>query len=132
MRPAALVGALAGVALLVLVVVPYAVAPSAEVSVYYGVGVVGPPLLAAFVAVALVALLSGVADRSDPEMTAGVAVTLAVVVALLALEWALAVTTPLGGMEAGETLDVHRWLFAAVAALFFVATGSHARRALTG
>ena len=57
-------------------------------------------------------------------------IALAAVVALLALEWALAVGGPVGGMAAGETLDVHRWAFAAVAALFLAATGWHARDAL--
>jgi len=130
MRPAPALGAAAGLALLVLVAVPYVLADSGAVSVYYGVGVLGPPILAAFVGVALVALLSGAAGRSDRSTASGVAVALAGFVLVLGLSWAIAARVPAGGMEAGEVLDIHRWAFVGAALVFLGASSWEARSAL--
>jgi hypothetical protein len=129
MRPAPLLGALAGLSVLVLVVVPYAL-DAAAVSVYYGVGLLGPPALAAFAGVGLIALLSGAAGRSDPVTTAGVAVSFAAFVAVLGAVWVLAAAGPVGGIENGQRLEYHRWAFLVAALGFLVAAGWQARLVL--
>jgi len=113
------IGVAAGVAVFVLVVVPYAVVDPGAVGVYYGAGVVGPPALAAFAGVALIALLSGAAGRSDPALTAGIAVTLSAFVAVLGIVWALAAVEPAGGLTTNAVVDYHRWAFAAAAIALF-------------
>lgn len=120
----------AGIALLVLVVAPYAMLDPGTVGVYYAAGPVSPPLLLTFGAVALVALLSGAAGRSDPATTAGVAVTLAAVTSLLALAWALSAGAAAGGIETAATFDYHRWAVAAASLLLLAGAGWSARRTL--
>lgn len=115
-RLVARLGALAAVVVVALALVPYAVADPTEVAVYYGVGVVGPPLLAILAGVTAVALLAGAGDRSDPATVAGVAVVFGVVVAGLAVPWALAAGPVVGGMvSVGPSFGAHRWAFTGAA-----------------
>lgn len=123
-------GAAAGVALFALVVLPYAVVDSASVSVYYAAGPVGPPVFLTFAGVALVALLSGAAGRSDPAVTAGVAVTLSAVAAALAVAWALAAAGVAGGIATAAAFDYHRWALAGAALALAAASAWTARRTL--
>lgn len=124
------IGTLAGVVVLLLVALPYAVTDGSEVSVYYGVGVVGPPLLSLFVAVAAVALLSGAAGRSDPATVAGVALVLGVAVAGFAALWALEAGSVVGGMTTSATFDYHRWALLAAATVLAAAAAWYARLAV--
>lgn len=120
------IGAAAGITLLVLVVAPYSVAGPGAVGVYYGAGVVGPPMLAVFAGIALIALLSGTTGRSDPALTAGIAVTLTGFVGVLGVGWALAAAEPAGGLTTNAAVDYHRWAFAATLMALFGAAVWHA------
>lgn len=124
-------GALAALLVVVLAGVPYAVADATEVSVYYGVGVVGPHLLAILAAVTLVALLGGARGRSDPATVAGVAVVFGVVVAGLLVQWALVAGPVVGGMASvGAWFEYHRWAMVAAGTALAVLTALDARSVL--
>lgn len=121
-------GAAASLAALLLVAVPYALVDAGSVGVYYGVGPVGPPLLSLFLAVTLVALLSGTAGRADPATVAGVSLVFGLVVAGFGLWWAVAATEVVGGLPVTATFDYHRWAFAGAGLVVVAAAAWYARQ----
>ncbi|MFB6138248.1 MAG: hypothetical protein ABEJ42_07940 [Halobacteriaceae archaeon] len=131
MRPAdaaAWVGALASLAGLVLVGASYALVDAGSVAVYYGTAAVGPPALALFLAVTLVALPAGATGRADAPTVAGLGVVFGVVVALAGLWWAAIAGDVVGGLAVAATFDAHRWLFAGSGVVLALASAVYAWR----
>lgn len=130
-RLSAALGIAGCVAVLVLAAAPYAVADAPAIGVYYRAGVVGPPIVALFAVVAAIVLLAGVKRRSDPALTAGIAVVVGLFMTLVAWSWALAVTPSLvGGLTTAADVEYHRWLFALAALVVLAAAGWYARTVL--
>lgn len=136
-RAAAGLGVLGAAATVALVVYPYTVGSPAVVGAYYAVGPAGPPLLATFGVIAALALLAGVRRRSDPALTAGVAIVIAAFMTGLGTWWALAVPSSLvgefGPLERAwqaSVLSAHRWLVVAAAGLTLLGAAWYARRVL--
>jgi hypothetical protein len=113
-RRAAGLGTGAAVAVVALLLVPYAIADARAIGVYWGGDLVGPPLAGLFAAVAALALLGGSRGRTDPPLAAGVAVVFGTLVAALLVPWALGVSPALvGGLTDVAAFEWHRWGLAA-------------------
>lgn len=119
------------IAVLGLVVAPYAIADPGAVGVYYRVGPAGPPLVGLFAVVSAIAAAAGARGRSDPATAAGVALSLAAAAAAVAGAWALAVTPALvGGFTTVDLFEHHRWALV-VACLGLLAAAAGGARGAT-
>jgi len=126
-RRAAQLGTASALAVLVLVGLPYAVSSPRAIAVYYGGGLVGPPLAGLFAAVAAIALLGAERGRTDPPLAAGVAVVLALLVAGLVVPWAVGVSpTLVAGLTSVAAFAWHRWLLALAALALLAGSGWYA------
>lgn len=129
-RRAASLGVGAAMAIVALVLVPYALADPRAVGVYYA-GLLGPPLAGLFAAVAAIALLGARRGRTDPPTAAGVVVVLGVLTLGLLVPWALGVSPALvGGMTTVAAFEYHRWALVAAGLVVIAAGGWFARAAL--
>lgn len=129
-RPAAGLGLGAAVAVVLLVLVPYAVANPGAIGVYYG-GLVGPPLAGLFAAVAAIGLAGAARERTDPATGAGVVVVLGVLTLALLAPWAAGVSPAVvGGMTTVAAFQYHRWALVAAAAVLVAAGAWFARAVL--
>jgi hypothetical protein len=113
LRIAPLVGIVGCLAVLLALAAPYLLLEDASgVALYYGSGAINPLVAGLFALVALIALAAGREDRSDPALSAGVALVLGVAIAAVAIAWALTVR-----VDVVEIDTVHRWVVAAVSPL---------------
>lgn len=127
-RHVAGLGTAAAVAVVGLLVVPYALADARAVWVYFGGDLVGPPLAGLFAAVAAIALLGAARGRTDPPLAAGVGVVLGGLAAGLLAVWAAGVSAGLvGGLTTVAAFQWHRWGLVAAAGLLLVASAWFAR-----
>lgn len=123
-------GAAAGTLAVLLVAAPYAVADPRAIGVYYG-GLLGPPMVALFVAIAAIALLGAGRGRTDPPTAAGVVVVFGTLSLGLAVVWAVGVSPALvGGMTQVEAFRHHRWALVAATLGLVVAGGWYAREVI--
>jgi hypothetical protein len=117
-RAPATVGLLGTLAVAAVAVAPYVALPTAEstgLSVYYGFGFIGPWGVVLLALVAGVAFAAGRQDRTPAETAAGATLGIGVVMALLALQWALAVDESVVlQLGTADWLQHHRWVFVAV------------------
>lgn len=114
-RRAAGLGVGAAVAVVLLVLLPYAIADPRAVWVYYA-GLLGPPLAGLFASVAAIALLAAARERTDRPTAAGVVVVLGVLTLGLVAPWAGSVSPSLvGGMTTLAAFEYHRWALVAAA-----------------
>lgn len=124
-RAAPLAGIVACVLAVVAVLAPYVAVPEGQVGVvgqYYGVGLVTPLAIGVMALVGVIAFASGLKERSDPSLVAGLMVAVGVVSLLSALQWVFAVPARVGPSAAtADFLAVHRWSILAVAALIAAA-----------
>lgn len=125
-RLAPTVGILASLAVVALLLVPYAVVDAADASTYYDAGVLSPWISGLFALVAVVVFAAGREDRTAPETAAGVGLGLGFALAVVAIAWALTMPsevplqlttdeTVLGPITTADVLEPHRWLLALVA-----------------
>jgi hypothetical protein len=131
-RLLAYAGAGACVALLVVLAAPFTLLeqPGTGLGVYYqsgSVGAAGPAFLAL---VGIVVFLSGERGSADPVTVAGIAITLAVGIALLTLWWALAVDPDNVLSFTAAWMGWHRWLVVALSLLVLASAGAYAREVL--
>jgi hypothetical protein len=137
-RLAPTLGIVASLALVGLLLVPYAVVDGGAVANYYGAGVLSPWVGGLLALVAGVVLAAGREDRTEPETAAGVGVGLGLAVFVVAALWAVTVpaevplqlTTdrPLvGPLTTATLIEFHRWVLAAVALLLPAAGAWYAR-----
>ncbi|AQL43948.1 hypothetical protein BV210_15105 [Halorientalis sp. IM1011] len=118
LRIAPLVGIVGCLAVLLALAAPYVLVEDvAGVGLYYGSGAINPLLAGLFAAVALIALAAGREGRSDPALSAGVALVLGAVIAVIAVAWALTVRVDVVAID-----TAHRWIVAG--ASVFVPAGS--------
>ncbi|WP_049970894.1 DUF7548 family protein [Haladaptatus cibarius] len=131
-RLAPKVGIASCVAVLLLLSLPYFLAPATVVGAYYGTIPVPVHLLdTLFALVAIIAFGSGLQNRSDPATVAGVTLALGAFMAVITLWWA--VVTPADTLvEAArmDSLSGHRWAFALVTFAVPVSAGWYARNVL--
>lgn len=123
-RTAAATGAAACLALFGLLALPYLLFGAGEVGVYYGAGPLSPAGVALFAGVALVALASAAAGRTDVPLVAGLAVVVGVAAAAITLPWALAAGSVVGGLPTSAAFDYHRWAVVAAALLLLAAAAT--------
>lgn len=129
-RRAGGLGVGAAVAIVLLVLLPYAIADPRAVGVYYA-GLVGPPLAGLFAAVAAIAFLGAMRERTDPPTAAGVTVVLGVLTLGLLVPWAAGVSPALvGGMTTVAAFEYHRWALVAGALGLLAASGWFAKVSL--
>jgi hypothetical protein len=125
------VGLLGTLAVAAVAVAPYVVLPpteSAGLSVYYDFGFVGPWGVALLALVAGIAFAAGRQDRTPAETAAGTTLGLGVAMALLALQWALAVDESVVlQLGTADWLQHHRWVFVAVTLLVPASAAWYAR-----
>lgn len=110
-------GALAAVLALLALLAPTVLLAEAAVAglgTYYGAGVLGGAFVAVVATLGLVtaiALAAAGRERSDPAWAGGVALGLASVLLLLALQWAVAVPeSVVAGIGTATWLEWHRWI----------------------
>ncbi|GAA0201777.1 DUF7548 family protein [Haladaptatus pallidirubidus] len=131
-RLAPKVGIVSCLVVLLLLSLPYFLAPATAVGAYYGTIPVPVHLLDTFFAlVAIIAFGSGLKNRSDPATVAGVALVLGAFMAVITLWWA--VVTPADTLvEAArmDSLSGHRWAFALVTLAVPISAGWYARSVL--
>lgn len=130
-RTTAGLGITAYVSVIGLAVIPYLFGPPTTVNTYYGVGIGGPPLLALFAAVCLVAFLAGLRGRSDPALVAGITLVLGLFMLGIAISWTLAVTPDLvGGFTSIDLFRYHRWAVLAATSVAVIGAAGYARSVL--
>jgi hypothetical protein len=118
LRIAPLVGIAGCLAVLLALGVPYVLVEEAGgVGLYYGSGAINPLLAGLFAAITLIALAAGREGRSDPALSAGVALVLGVFIAIIAIAWALTARVDVVAID-----TAHRWIVAG--ASVFVPAGS--------
>jgi hypothetical protein len=139
-RLAPTLGIVASLAVVGLLVVPYAVVDGGAVANYYAAGALSPWVGGLLALVAIVVFAAGREDRTEPETAAGVGVGLGLAAFVVAALWAVTVpgevplqlTTdrPLvGPLTSGTVIEYHRWV-AAAAALLVPAAGVWYAKAL--
>jgi hypothetical protein len=122
-------GVVGGVAVVVLLSVPYAIVEDpGGIPTYYGAGAVNPLIGGLFALVAIVVFAAARQERSDPALTAGVALVFGLFAAVIITLWAL--TVPLGVVTQFQTsalFEYHRVGTALVALMLPVAAAWYAR-----
>ncbi|WP_227354383.1 DUF7548 family protein [Haladaptatus salinisoli] len=131
-RLAPKLGIASSLAVLVLLALPYFLAPAAAVGVYYDTIPVPVHLLdTLFALVAVVAFGSGLRRRSDPATVAGVTLALGAFMAVVTLWWA--VVTPADALVEAARMDsigYHRWAFFLATLAVTASAGWYARSVL--
>ena len=139
-RLAPTLGVLASVAVVALLVLPYAILGPVEVGTYYGAGAVTPWLGGVLAPLAVVVYAAGRDERTAPATAAGVGLGIGLALALVAILWAVTVPSEvplqlttdeglLGPVSTADVLESHRWVLA-VAAAAVPASGVWYARAL--
>lgn len=106
-----LAGAAVCALVVALVTVPYLVADSGAVGVYYAAGPATPVFVGVLAVVAGMALVSGAKERADAATVAGVALVFGAFMTGLSVGWALAVDpATVGGLTDVAAFQYHRWL----------------------
>lgn len=108
-RLAAQVGTVISVLIVGLLLVPYALLDSGELTVYYGVGPVSPLYLLVLPAVTAVALTGMLRRRSDPALAAGASLAISLLLLLFVGVWMLEVGDVVGGLTVPSVFEYHRW-----------------------
>lgn len=124
-------GIVVSVAILVALAVPFLVLPAAEVAglpTYYGAGIGGAYGVGLLAMVALVAFAGGRQRRTEPDTVAGATLVVGIGMAVLALQWALAVDVEvLQSITTAAWMATHRWAVVALAAVTPLVSGWYAR-----
>ena len=139
-RLAPTLGVLASLAVVALLVLPYAILGPGEVGTYYGAGAVSPWLGGVLAPLAVVVYAAGRERRTEPARAAGIGVGLGLALALVAVLWAVTVPsevplqlttdrTVFGPLSTADILESHRWVLA-VASAAVPASGVWYARAL--
>ncbi|WP_458206295.1 DUF7548 family protein [Haladaptatus sp. NG-SE-30] len=131
-RLAPKVGIVSSLAVLALLALPYFIAPATAVGVYYETIPVPVHWLdTIFALVAVIAFGSGLQERSDPAIVAGVTLVLGVFMAVITLWWAV-VTSADTLVESArmDSLVYHRWAFFLVTLAVPTSAGWYARDVL--
>lgn len=126
------VGAVAALAVLVAIAVPYFVIDATAAAVYYGSPTFVPIhlLVGLFALVTVIVFAAGRNGRTDPPTAAGATVVIGGFMALLALWWALAVGSLVGSLTEQAAFDYHRWLLVATTFAVAASAGWYAREVL--
>lgn len=128
---AADVGTVASVLVVFLVALPYAIGTTSAVAAYYDAGLVGPQYFGIAAAVTAVVFRAARTDRTDPATAAGTALAFGLVLALLAVLWAVGPEpAAVGGVTTADWFDHHRWLLALAALAVPASAGVYARSVL--
>lgn len=120
----------AGIAACVIVLgvlaVPYLLAPAEQVTAYYTTGAITPLAAGLFALVGIIVFAAGREERSDPALTAGVALVLGGFTLAISLAWALTARVDVL-VSPGVVVPNQRWLLAATSALVPASAGWYAR-----
>ncbi|MFW5918418.1 MAG: DUF7548 family protein, partial [Haloferacaceae archaeon] len=99
-------------------------------SIYYQSGPVGAVGVAFLSAIGVVVFLSGERGSADRTTVAGIALTMAAGLVLLALWWALSVDSENVLSFTAAWMGWHRWLAVALSVLVLASAGAYARAVL--
>lgn len=130
-RRAPQLGIVVCLAVLAAIVAPYLLLPedaSTGISVYYESGFFGPTIVGLFAVVTVVIFGAALGGRTDPGTIAGATLVIGLFMALMSLEWALAVPVDvIQGISTQEWLDYHRWIVLALSGGVVVTSAIYAR-----
>lgn len=130
-RLAADIGTAASILVVLLAAIPYALGTPAAVGAYYEVGILGPQYFGIAAAVTAIVFRAARTGRTDPATAAGTTLAFGMVVALLAITWAISPEpTVVGGVHTADWFDYHRWLLALTALLIPICAGIYANAVL--
>lgn len=111
LRLAPTLGIAGCLAVLAVLGAPYVLADSASgVGTYYGSGAINPLLAGLFALVGIIIFAAGREGRTEPDLAAGVALTLGLFIVIISLAWALTARVDVVAIQEG-----HRWLLVGVA-----------------
>jgi hypothetical protein len=111
-----------------LVTVPYLVADSGAVGVYYDAGPATPLFVGVLAVVAGMGLVSGAKDRADAATVAAVALVFGLFMTGMSAGWAVAVDpATVGGLGEVAALEHHRWLVVATSLVATALAGWYAK-----
>jgi len=110
LRLAPTVGIVASLAVIVVLVVPYAIVEGGSgVGTYFAAGSVNPLVVGLFAAVAIIVFAAGRQGRSPPDLVAGAALVLGVFMTALAALWAVSVPqSVVTQLSTATVLQYHR------------------------
>jgi hypothetical protein len=133
-RVAPTLGIVASLALVVAYLAPYLLIPNAggDVGTYYSAGPVGASAVPFLAAVSVIAFLSGLQQRQEPDVVAGLTLVLGLAVLGLALLWAVSMPDNyLFSFPASASwIEFHRWVVVVLAAVLPASAGLYARAVL--
>lgn len=113
---APLAGIVACLLVLGVLAIPYVLADSATVGLYYSSGLLNPLVVGLLAVVSIVVFAAGRQERTDPALAAGVTLTFGLFMVLLTVTWAL--TIPEALLREFEivaaALADHRWALVGV------------------
>ncbi len=109
------VGIVAALVFLVVLALPFGMAPVDQVTSYYGSGAISAYVPGLFALVAVLALAAGRQERSRPDFAAGVALVVGLFAVGLATVWAL--TVRIDTISLGSLVVYHRWALVVAAAV---------------
>lgn len=137
-RAAPTLGIVASLFVLAVLAVPYLIVDAADVSTYYGAGVLTPWAAGLVALLAVVVFAAGREGRTDPETAAGAGLVFGIFAFAVALLWAVTVPAELplqltadepwiGPLTTGTILEYHRWILVVGTVLPVVAGAWYAR-----
>ncbi len=131
-RLAAYAGAGTCVALVAVLAAPFVFLeqPGTGLNVYYRSGPIGAAGILFLAVIGIVVFLSGERGSADAVTVAGIAVTLAVVLVLLTLSWALAVDSENVLSFTAAWMAWHRWVVVGLTVLVLASAGAYTREVL--
>jgi hypothetical protein len=110
LRLAPTLGIVACLAVLGVLGAPYVLADSASgVGTYYGSGAINPLLAGLFALIAIIIFAAGREGRTEPDLAAGVTLTLGLFIVLINLAWALTARVDVVAIQ-----ESYRWLLVGV------------------
>lgn len=125
-KAAPTLGIVACVAVLAVLVWPYAIESAPSVAAYYSSGLITPLAAGLFALVSVIVFAAGREERSDPATVAGAALVFGAFIALITVSFAFTARVDvLGG--ASPLISWQRWLLGLTGLFVLVSGGWYAR-----
>ncbi|MFC7232949.1 hypothetical protein ACFQMM_19225 [Saliphagus sp. GCM10025308] len=117
-RPPTL-GVVAALAYVFAALAPYVLleVDTSVLEVYFAAGIAGPNLLSLFALVTVVLFAAGRQARTEPDLVAGVALVLGLVLLAMTALWAVSVPESVAFEAGADWFVYHRWFTTAISAV---------------